>query len=299
MIRPLRQFLAQFLTGLALLAAPGLAQAQAQAQTTAPVPAPEVPVAAPLRGAWFQGECASPSAMLALSARGAARVPSSGAGRLLRFTEARGMEGGWIVATARGPEAPRLMLRAAGEALETAEPSNKTRDDRLPGDVPILSWRRCPTTPLSFAAQGEGIAFLGAVEALEAACGPGTGSVAECAATLIRTGDVSGDNMLGTAELARLFRGATWLLSMQSEASPEVSGLTNTAGAMGGVLAARVMMESLDYDGDGRLSARELLQDRGTLATAGEERGRPLALERLSEGAALLRGVVEGLLGSE
>ncbi|SHJ28919.1 YD repeat-containing protein [Roseomonas rosea] len=286
-------FLRPFLAGLALLAAPLAAPPAAQAQ------APEAPVPAALRGAWFQGECTAPSAMLALSARGAARVPASGSGRLLRFTEARRLEPGWTVATARGAEAPRLMFRAAGPALETAEPNNKTRDDRLPGDAPLTTWRRCPTTPLSFAAQGEGIAFLGAVESLEAACGPETGSVTDCATALIRAGDVSGDNLLGSAELARLFRGATWLLSLQAEASPELSGLTNTAGTMGGVLAARVMMESLDYDGDGRLSARELTQDRAVLATGGEARGRPLALERLSEGAALLRGIIEGLLGSE
>jgi YD repeat-containing protein len=282
-------FLRPFLAGLALLAAPLAARAQA----------PEAPVPAALRGAWFQGECATPSAMLALSARGAARVPAHGSGRLLRFTEARRMEPGWTVATARGAEAPRLMFRAAGAALETAEPANKIRDDRLPADTPLTTWRRCPATPLPFAAQGEGIAFLGAVESLEAACGPEAGSVTDCAAALIRVGDVSGDNLLSTAELARLFRGATWLLSLQAEATPELAGLTNTAGAVGGVVAARVMMESLDYDGDGRLSARELTQDRAVLATGGEARGRPLALERLSEGAALLRGIIEGLLGSE
>ncbi|HEY8611277.1 MAG TPA: hypothetical protein VIL69_08320 [Roseomonas sp.] len=284
MTAPFRIFL---LAGLALLAATARAQS------------PEAPVPTPLRGAWFQGECTAPAAMLALSARGAARVPANGAGHLLRFTEARIMESGWTVATARGPEAPRLMLRVAGDALETAEPANKTRDDRLPGDAPVTVWRRCPATPLTFATQGEGVAFLGAVESLEAACGPGTGGVTDCAAALIRVGDVSGDNLLGSAELARLFRGAGWLLSLQAGVTPELSGLTNTAGAMGGVVAARLMVESLDYDGDGRLSASELAQDRATLATGGEARGRPLALERLSEGAALLRGIVEGLLGND
>ena len=137
------------------------------------------------------------------------------------------------------------------------------------------------------------------METLEAACGPGTGSVPDCAAALVRVGDVSGDSLLGTAELARLFRGAAWLLALQAEASSELSGLAGVAGAIGGVAAARLTVESLDYDGDGRLSARELAQDRGAMATAGDPRGRPLALERLAEGAALVRGIVEGLLGSE
>ena len=280
-----------------------LLPAAAGAQGQSPPPVPER-----LRGAWFAGDCTSPGGMLALSARAAARVPADGPARLLRFTETRDA-GGWMVATGRGAEAPRLLLRATGDGLETAEPANKTRDDRLPGDAAVTAWRRCPATPLSFASQGEGVAFLGAVEVLEAACGPnpgptpgpapGLGSVPDCAAALIRVGDVSGDNLLGTAELARLFRGAAWLLSIQSEAGPELAGLAGGAGALGGLAAARLVLESLDYDGDNRLSARELTQDRAALATGGDARGRPLALERLSEGVSLLRGVVEGLLGTE
>ncbi|MFH5923209.1 hypothetical protein [Roseomonas xinghualingensis] len=271
-------------------------QGQGQGQTQAQPPAVSIPEN--LRGAWFEGECAAPTALLALSARAAARIPAEGTGRLLRFTESHN-QSGWIVATARGAEAPRLMLRSAGGALETAEPANKTRDDRLPGDAPVTTWRRCPATPMTFAAQGEGIAFLGVVEVLEAACGPTGGSVPACAAALVRVGDVSGDNLISPAELARLFRGAAWLLSLNAGASPEISGLTNSAGVVTGVLAARLTVESLDYDGDGRLSARELAQDRGTLATGGDPRGRPLALERISEGAALLRGIAEGLFGGE
>ncbi|MBI0537809.1 hypothetical protein D9599_19810 [Roseomonas sp. KE2513] len=281
-----------------LLALALLLPLAARAQGTQPL----TPVPEALRGAWFAGDCASPATMLVLSARAAARAPSDGPARLLRFTETRSAAG-WTIGTGRGAEAPRLLLRAAGDALETAEPTNKTRDDRLPGDTPVTSWRRCPATPLPFAAQGEGIAFLGAIEVLEAACGPGTGpgagSVPDCAAAIIRVGDVSGDNLLGTAELARLFRGAAWLISIQSEATPELAGLAGGAGTLGGLAAAKVALESLDYDGDGRLSARELAQDRTTLATTGDARGRPLALERLSEGVSLLRGVIEGLLGTE
>jgi hypothetical protein len=274
----------------ALLATPG-ARAQEPAAIAAPVPDA-------LRGAWFQGGCATPTAMLALSARGAARVPADGAGRLLRLTESR-EAGGWLVGTGRGAEGPRLMLRPAGEGIETAEPSNKLRDDRIPGDAPVAAWRRCPATPLPFAAHGEGVAFLGAVEAIEAACGPGVGSVPDCAASVVRVADVSGDRLLGTAELARLFRGAAWLLALQAEAPPELSGLAGAAGALSGGALARIAVDSLDYDGDGRISARELAQDRDTLAAGGEARGRPLALERLTEGAALLRGIVEGFLGTE
>jgi len=321
MTRPLLRPLSGVAAALSGLALAGLAAvAPAAAQPAAPEPrGVEAPIPPALRGAWFAGECAAPTAMLALAARGAARIPAEGTGRLLRFTEARAATAGggtpWILGTARGNEAPRLMLRAAGSGvegigLETAEPDNKTRDDRLPGAAPTLGWRRCPATPLAFAAHAEGVAFLGALETLEAACGPapgaeagsgaGTGgTVPDCAAALIRVGDVSGDRLLGTAEIARLLRGAGWTLSLQAEVAPDLSGLVGAAGAVGGLAAARLLVESLDYDGDGRLSARELLQDRAALATAGEAAGRPLALEHLSEGVALLRGLVEGLLASE
>jgi YD repeat-containing protein len=276
---------------LALLAAP-LASPGAAAQEAA------VPQA--LRGAWFEGGCTEPSAMLALSARGAARIPGEGASRLYRFTAARAQDG-WTVATGRGAEAPRLMLRAAGEGLETAEPANKTRDDRLPGDAPVTAWQRCPAPPVASAIlHGEGLAFLGALEVLEAACGPDApGSVTACTEALVRVGDVSGDRLLGSAELARLMRGAAWVLAVQGEAAPDLIGLSGGAGAVASVAAARLMIESLDYDGDGRLSARELAQDRATLATGGDARGRPLPLERLSEGAAVLRALYEGLVGGE
>jgi len=283
------------------LAGPAAAQpAAGAARPAAEVQAVAAPVPQALRGAWFSGECAAPTAMLALAARGAARIPAEGTGRLLRFAESRAEAGpgGWIVGTARGNEAPRLMLRGTGGALESAEPSNKTREDRLPGEAPTVAWRRCPATPLAFAAHGEGVAFLGALETLEAACGAG-GTVSDCAAALIRAGDVSGDGLLGTAELARLLRGAAWILSLQAEVAPDLSGLVGAAGAVGGVAAARLMVESLDYDGDGRLSARELVQDRAALAAVGDAAGRPLALERLSEGVALIRGIVEGLLATE
>ncbi|WP_426959676.1 hypothetical protein [Muricoccus radiodurans] len=260
-----------------------------------PTPTPEAAVPEALRGAWFRGGCESPAAMLALSARSAARVPAEGAARLLRFTEWR-RQGEWSVTTARGAEAPRLMLRAAGDALETAEPSNKAREDRLPGDAPLTAWRRCPIPPAAALLHAEGIAFLGALEVLEAGCAEG---VPACAEALVRVGDVSGDRLVGPAEVARLLRGASWVLAVQAGSTPEGLGLVGGAGALGGVAAARLIVESLDYDGDGRLSARELAQDRATLLAGGTAAGRPLALERIGEGVALLRGLYEGLTASE
>jgi hypothetical protein len=267
----------------------------AAAQEIAPVPEA-------LRGAWFSGACAHPEATLALTARAAARIPGDGPARLLRFTAAR-REGEWLIGTGRGAEAPRIVLRvvreASGEALETAEPSNKVREDRLPGDAPVTRWHRCPAPPANLAIlHGEGIAMLGALEALEAACG--AGPMTACAEAVVRAGDVSGDGLLGPAEVARMLRGLTWVVAASQDTTANALGLATGAGAIGGLAAARVLVDSLDYDGDGRLSARELAQDRGALAAggSGDPAGRPLALERVAEAVALLRTLIEGLVAA-
>jgi hypothetical protein len=252
----------------------------------------------PLRGAWFAGDCADPQAMLVLTARAAARVEVEAPARLFRFTAQR-QAAGYAVGTATGAEAPRLMFRAAPEGLETIEPDPKLRDDRLPGATQPEVWRRCPAPPPALAAlHGEGIAFLAALEHLEAACGSGTPGA--CGEAIIRQGDVSGDGRLTPAELARLARGAAWVVAVQEGATQDALAGAVGAGALGGILAARALVESLDYDGDGRISLAELLQDRGAAfgSATGTAEGRPLRTDGLTEGAGMLRGLLEGLLGS-
>lgn len=277
------------LLSLALLSAPVAAAAQ-----TIGTGVPE-----PLRGAWFAGACDDPQAMLALTARAAVRIEADAPTRLFRFITLR-PAAGYTLATATGPEAPRLMFRAIPQGLETIEPEAKTRDDRLPGDAAPVAWRRCATPPAALAAlHGEGIAFLGALEHLEAACG--SGPAGACGAAILRQGDVSGDQRLAPAELARLLRGAAWMLAAEDGATQDALAAAMGAGGLAGILAARVLVESLDYDGDGRISLDELMQDRGAgFARAhGTAAGRPLRLEGLTEGAGMLRGLFEGLLGEE
>ncbi|MBO1081136.1 hypothetical protein [Roseomonas haemaphysalidis] len=290
---------AALLAATLLAAGPALAQAPAAPVppvSVPPVPVPLSPVPEPLRGPWFQGECAAPAAALQVTARAVVRLPADGPARLVRFAEARQAEG-WTVGTGRGAEAPRFMLRGTATALETAEPDAKLRDDRLPGDTPLRAWHRCPAAPLGLAGlHGEGISFLAALEGLEAACSSGATPEA-CAAGIIRQGDVSGDGKLSVAEIARMVRGATWLLAAAEDAPPETVLATGGGGILAGVAVARLTMESLDYDGDGKLSAAELAQDRAGFGGAtGTEAGRPLRLEGLQEGVALLRGVLDGLL---
>ncbi len=250
-----------------------------------------------LRGAWFIGECRDPEAMLLLSGRAAARLDAEGPASLNRFTEAR-QHAGWTLGIGGGLEAPRLLLRPAGTGLETVEPDAKLRDDRLPGDTPPTTWHRCEATPPALTTlHGEGYAVMAALEHLEAACGSGTPGA--CAQEIVRQADVSGDGKLASAELARLARGAAWVVAAQEGSTQDMIAGAVGAGAVVGILSARLLLESLDYDGDGRLSAEELAMDRAAFAPPrGTAEGRPLRTEGLAEGAGMLRGLIEGLIGS-
>ncbi|WP_232475227.1 hypothetical protein, partial [Neoroseomonas rubea] len=246
--------------------------------------------------AWVRGACTAPEAVLQVSARGALRLPVEGAARLLRFRTLRAQDG-WTIGTGGGAEAPRIMLRAAGDALESAEPDAKLRDDRLPGETEVLRWTRCETPPAALLLlHGEGLAFLATLERLEAAC-QGAG-IEACIAALIAEGDVSGDRLLGVAEIARLLRGAAWALAAQQDSPPEGLAVAAGVGGVAAAAAARLLVESLDFDGDGRVSAAELARDRTAWppATGGGE-GRPVAIEALAEGAGMLRALIERLAG--
>jgi hypothetical protein len=223
------------------------------------------------------------------------RLPAEGSAKLLRL-RGLGPLGDWTRGTAGGAEAPRLLLRQAGEALETAEPDAKLRDDRLPGDTPVQRWQRCPTPPPALAAlHGEGLAALATLERLEAACQ--AEAMPGCLAALVAAGDVSGDGALSVAEVARLLRGIAWAMAAQDGATPEGFGAAVGLGALGAQAAARLLVDGLDFDGDGRLSAAELGQDRTAWPGGGAAGGRPVALEALGEGTGLLRALLERMAG--
>ena len=223
---------------LALLASPAAAQG-----VGAGVPG-GVPEA--LRGAWFAGDCADPTAMLVLTGRAAARIEAEAPASLFRFFEMR-EAAGYTLGVGTGAEAPRLMFRPAAEGLETIEPEAKTRDDRLPGEARPEVWRRCAAPAVALAAlHGAGVAVLGALEHLEVGCGIGGGPAAPgaCVAAIMRQADVSGDGRLSPAELARLVRGAAWVVAVQEGATQDVLAGAVGAGALGGILAARLLVES-------------------------------------------------------
>lgn len=305
---------------LALLGAPAAAQ---------PAPA-GIPI--PLQGAWFAGGCAQPEALLFVTARAVARVPaawlpaglpptgssstglsstgssSSGAApdapaaeppaaRLYRFEALRDLAGeatGWTLGTAAGPEAPRLLLRAERDALTTIEPAAKALDAELPGDGPVGRWARCPAPPLAvLALHAEGLAMLAALEHIEAGCAPD--AAAACLRALLAAADVTGDGLLSAAELARLARGVAWVVAVADGVSGERLAGAVGIGALAGLLV-RGVVDSLDYDGDGRVSAAELEQDRAAFGAArGTPAGAPLPGNPIGSGLDALRGLLTSL----
>lgn len=255
-----------------------------------PAAAQGVPEA--LRGTWARGSCAAPEALLHVTARGVVRLPAAGPARLVRFRIVR-EHAGWTLGVGAGAEAPRVMLRPAEGAIDLAEPDAKLRDDRLPGETPVTRWRRCqaPGTGMALL-HGEGLAFLGTLERLEAVCQ--AGPPAACQATLMSEADVSGNHMLSVAEVARLLRGAAWALAVQEGGEPEAIAATAGLGSMAALAAARLVVASLDYDNDGQLSAAELAQDRMAFPPGdGSADGQPGTIEGLAEGAGLLRNLIE------
>jgi hypothetical protein len=120
--------------------------------------------------------------------------------------------------------------------------------------------------------------------------------MAPCLAVLVAVGDVSGDGMLGVAEVARLLRGAAWALAAQDGGEPEALGTAVAIGGFAALAAARMLVDGLDFDGDGRVSAAELAQDRAAWPPGGgDAAGRPVVLEALGEGAGMLRALLDRL----
>lgn len=256
----------------------------------APAMAQGVPGA--LRGSWAAGSCVAPEALLHVTARGVVRLPASGPARLVRFRALRDQDG-WTLGTGVGAEAPRVMLRPTADGLDLAEPDAKLRDDRLPGATPVTRWLRCQAGSVGLALlHGEGLAFLATLERLESVCR--AGPMAICIGGLIAEVDVSSDGLLSVAEVARLLRGATWALAVQQGSEPEAIAAAGGLGSIAALAAARLVVASFDYDGDGRLSAAELSQDRLVFPPGtGSADGRPGTIETLADGAGLLRNLIE------
>lgn len=237
-----------------------------------------------VRGTWMEDGCARPGAALHVTARSVAQLGPRGEQRLWRartVTDA----GGWTVATAGDAEQPRLLLRRGAEGLHFAQANPKLRDDQLPGAAQPLRLTACPGLPLLMAAlHGEGVAFLQGLETLEPAC---SGNDAPgCVAAFMAYADVSRDERLTPAEVARVLRGAVWAVQMAGGATAETLGAGLAVAAGSGVIVARLFVEALDYEGRGSITAAAVLQDRAPFPLAAALRpapATPLPLEQLAE----------------
>ncbi|WP_291298059.1 hypothetical protein [Elioraea sp.] len=235
------------------LAIPAVVEAQ-------PAQPGTIPQAA--QGLWANGQCTDPGALLFLTGRYWALLPQQGPQELWRV--ARTAEGGgFTLAVADDADQTRLIMRAQGTQLETRTPGPKQPDDVIPGDAPATQWARCPAIAGGLAAlHGEGLSFLGALDGFEAAC---SGDAAGCMTAVFAWADVTRDGVLTPAELARLVRGATHMAMLATGAELDQLATALGAGALGGIVAAQLLIHSYDYDGSGSLSQAEMLQDRSPM----------------------------------
>ena len=121
----------------------------------------------------------------------------------------------------------------------------------------------------------EPAAVLASLREVQDACAGG--DEASCGAAVLRAVDVSGDGLVATAEMARIFRVVGYMAGVapglergQPTTEKELSAWL-AGGLFLGPALAELLVKSLDYDADGRLSPAELAQDRagglGGLAT--------------------------------
>lgn len=222
-----------------------------------------------LRGTWSLGDCTAPAALLQVTARGVARLPEAGAQQFSRFGRFVARDG-WTLAFSTGAfgtgaTQTRVLLRQRADGgLDLADPREKLLDEELPGDSPISSFTRCAAPPAAMTAlHGEGLAFAGALDGIEAACTAGAAAGQEaCLAALLAHADVTRDGKLTVAEIARLARGAAWAVLTGEGVSLEELAAGIGAAGLAGIGLGHLMVASYDYDGDGRIAAAELLQDR-------------------------------------
>lgn len=240
-------------TGRSLLAAALLALASPAAAQDAGLPEA-------VQGLWVAGDCTSPDAMLFATARGWAALPTGGQQRLWRVART-GAAGDFVLAVANDEDQTRLLLRASPAGLETREPAPKLADTELPGDSPATAFRRCPSVPAALSVlHGEGLSFLGSLDAIEVACVAGT--PAACIDAVWSWADVARDGVLTAAEIARLARGIAYVVMLSEGSDTETIAAALGAGALGGVAIGWSLIASFDYDGSASISQAEITQDR-------------------------------------
>ena len=183
--------------------------------------------------------------------------------------------------------------------------------------LPTENLRQCSALPaLSYVGFGEVIALFQAFDGIRALCNDDT--PLSCATAVFSTVDISDDQRISEAELARVVRAGSVLLTYEILAAeqkkdPADDGLSSSfvpaeklysavaITVFGGPIVIGNLVRSYDYDGDGFLSLEEIMQDRLPRDMAGIARS--LASAGIAEaGTSMMRnapnlmGTLEALL---
>ena len=136
---------------------------------------------------------------------------------------------------------------------------------------PLDGLQRCSVLPVGFSLMfAESVSVLRAFNEIETKCAGKEVAATQCIALVSELIDVSEDGVFSRAELSRAVRAASFFIGywinveeMQDPLVPvEKLSLAWLTASVLGPLVATNLIHSYDFDGDGRLSLKELLQDR-------------------------------------
>ncbi len=136
---------------------------------------------------------------------------------------------------------------------------------------PLDGLHRCAALPLGFSLMfAESVTVLRRSDELKASCAGEQVAAAQCVALVFELIDISEDGVFSRAELSRAVRAASffigYVVNVEETKNPfvpmkKLSVAWLAASVLGPFIAAN-LIDSYDFDGDERLSLKELLQDR-------------------------------------
>ena len=208
-------------------------------------PSEAAPVPDGATGIWSVADCDGDGVAVLVNRRAALTIESDGGKSRVAVAKAE-----WVGGS--------LVLTIEGEEAEWVLP-------------PLDRLRRCDALPGSFSVLfAEAVAVFRRLDEIDELCGGEEGITAQCVAVAFDIIDVSGDGIFSRAELSRAIRAASFFVGHRLFFAARRSAfvpmedlyITQLAASALGPFVAVNLIDSYDYDGDGFLSPKELLQDR-------------------------------------